>query len=384
MTFQAQEAALHYPFLLENLHRSPAEFVLGFSHQKTLPIKKLAQQLNGLQRAKKKLPTWFQEPAILYPPNLNLEQSSSEATALYKAQWVSGRQSVDLTGGFGVDSYYLAQRTQAHVYLEQNPVLFELSRQNFATLGAHNVQCISHNSESWLADTEHPIDWIYCDPSRRSQASRKFLLKDWEPNLETLLPIMRKKATRVLLKLSPLIDIKALLDTLEGLQEIHVVSLKNECKEVLAIIGQEDGEPIIKTVNLNSDGKVLEQFNFKREAEVKAKPTYSKLNKYLYEPNTSILKAGAYKLIAQQHQLQKLHTNTHLYTSSEYRTDWPGRIFEISPDSWDTANVISRNHPLSPAQLAKKYKLKDGTENQYFIAFTDLEKPKAVFGKRLK
>ena len=383
MTFSSKEAAQHYPFLLEQLHLSPAALVLQYKAKKNWPLQRLAQQLNGLQRAKKKLPTWFQKPAILYPPNLNLEQSSSEATARYKAALVNGTNAADLTGGFGVDTYHFAQNVKHLLYLEQHPTLFEITTENFKTLDVY-IECINTNAEEWIKTTPLSFDWLYCDPSRRNHTSRKFLLKDCEPNLETLLPVMQVKASNILLKLSPLIDIKSLLDTLAGLKEIHVVAVKNECKEVLAILGKDEQPTIIKTANLDPAGNILERFDFDWEAENAAQPEYSKIGTYLYEPNAAILKAGAHKLIATHFRLQKLHTNTHLYTSAYCNPAWPGRVFETVSETWHTANIISRNHPLTPKQLAKKYQLKDGTENQYLLAFTDLEKPKALFCKRLK
>lgn len=373
-----------HTLLLDHLHLSPAEFVLKYRSQKTWPVQRLAQQLNGLQRAQKKLPTWFNTPSILYPPNVNLEQTSSEATARYKASLVSGHLSADLTGGFGIDSFYLSQQVEAHHYLEQNAGLFEITASNYKTLGRSSIHCHPTDAQSWLTQQSTHFDWLYCDPSRRQGASKKFLLKDCEPNLEALLPLMRAKADRVLLKLSPLIDLKALIAQLGPPQAIHVVSVKNECKEVLVVMGEDVENPIITTVNLDATGTVADRFDFSFEEENNSQVELGTIDNYVYEPNTSILKAGAYKTIAARFDVKKLHTNTHLYTSKHYVEKWPGRTFQITDGSTTAAHIISRNHPLSTRQLQQQYHLQPGKDRQYLIAFTDLEKPKITYARRIK
>lgn len=377
-------AAEYHEQLLELLALRPADFILKYQKRFGTDTRGLAQQLNGLQKARKKLPSWFGQASILYPPNLNLEQCSSEITAAYKASLVCGDYSIDLTGGFGVDSYHLAQVFKQHHYVEQNEALFQVASANFKSLGSDNVHCHLGSGMEQLQASETRFDLVYIDPSRRVEGNRKFVLEDCEPNVIAHQELLRQKAHCVMYKFSPLLDITALLQQLNGVSSIHIISVKNECKEVLVLTRKEALPAVsICTVNFLENGEG-EYFNcFLSDLKVKT-TRFSKVLKYLYEPNASLLKSGAFDHLAEVFGLEKLHANTHLYTSDTQLAKWPGRIFEVATSSFEKVNVISRNHPMTPKALLKKYRLQEGADKEYLVAFTDIEKPKAVFARRVR
>jgi len=378
-----EQAAFFYRQLIELIALRPADFILQYQKQFGDLTKNLAQQLNGLQKVHKKLPQWFANEAILYPPNLNLEQCSSELTAKYKASLCSGKSSIDLTGGFGVDSYFLNQAFKEHTYVEQQSDLFEIVCQNFKSLGAEALHAHKGSGIEWLTSSGQQYDLIFADPSRRVSGGKKFVIDHCEPNLIEVQDLLLEKGNQVMYKLSPLLDITSLVRQLKGVQAIHIVSVKNECKELLVMASKEHTKsPHIYTVNFLDESRA-EHFNFSLE-HAKVKTTrYSKALNYLYEPNASLLKSGAFDYVGDAFNLYKLHANTQLYTSSELLMDWPGRVFEIVDRPFTRVNVISRNHPLSPKQLIKKFRLTDGANAEFLLAFTDIEKPKTVFARKL-
>jgi 16S rRNA G966 N2-methylase RsmD len=380
---RVERAKALYLFLLENLHLSPAEFILKNKSKLADDVQFAASQLNGLRRAKKKLPSWFKNDAILYPPNLNIEQSSSELMASYKKQFFKGlKTSVDLTGGFGVDSWAIAQEADKHTYIEPNVELLEIVKSNFSALKIQNTEFKISTAEDWLEQNQE-VDAIYLDPSRRVEGQKKFKLTECVPDVVALQERMLTQAKRVIIKLSPLADLKAILSELKGVAEIHVVAVKNEMKEVLVLLNRAcDKEAQIHCVNFTTDNN-KQEFSFKIAEESQAEAQLSAVKDFIYEPNASILKAGAFKLVAQKFGLQKLNANTHLYTASHVINNFPGKVFKISDDRPKKVNVISRNHPMKPTQLAKKYKVKEGALDNYLLAFKDIEKPKVVFAKLL-
>jgi precorrin-6B methylase 2 len=380
---RVERAKALYPFLLENLHLSPAEFILKNKSKLGDDVQFAASQLNGLRRAKKKLPSWFKNDAILYPPNLNIEQSSSELTANYKKQFFKGaKTSVDLTGGFGVDSWAIAQETKEHIHSEPNAELSEIVKSNFSAFKIQNISFTISTAEDWLAKHEK-VDAIYLDPSRRVEGQKKFKLEECVPDVVALQERMLTQAKKVIIKLSPLADLKAILSELKSVAEIHVVAVKNEMKEVLVLLERAcESEAQIHCVNFTTDNN-KQVFSFKITEESQAEAQLSAVKDFIYEPNASILKAGAFKLVAQKFGLQKIHTNTHLYTASHVIEDFPGKVFRLSDERPKKVNIISRNHPMKPMQLAKKYKVKEGALDDYLLAFRDIEKPKVVFAKLL-
>ena len=313
------------------------------------------QQVEGRERTAEKLPTFAAMEDWWYPVRLSCEQCSSELTARYKTSLVSGETMADLTGGYGVDTYFLSERFGHTDYIEQNEELCRIATHNFADkpISIHNA-----TAEEFL-QTAGQYDLLFLDPARRdSHGGKVFRLEDCTPNVVDLLPTLLAHGKRLLLKLSPMLDLtQAILHltpyTLHLSWDSYVVAIKNEVKEVLLLSG---GSGQITAIDL---AKKEQAFVFSREEESAALSEYSDYSdysdKYLYEPNAAILKAGAYKLIAQRFGLRKLDVNTHLYCSETLIENFPGRVWQITGERMkgEQANVLCRNYPLTPEQLKK-------------------------------
>ncbi|MCZ6595877.1 MAG: class I SAM-dependent methyltransferase [Bacteroidetes bacterium] len=344
----------------------------------------LIQQIEGFRRTKKKLPTWHQKDPIYFPPKLNVEQSSSEKTAKYKASLVSGRSLADCTGGFGVDSYYFSKVFDSVDHYELDKVLSSIVKYNFKQFGITNIHCVSTDGINAIKDKKYEV--IYVDPTRRHEAKGKvFFLKDCEPYIVDHLSNLLENCDTLLLKTSPMLDIAVGLDELDDVAQIHVVAVDNEVKELLWVLRKKGSETIeIKTVNIGKSS--TENFGFiYGEA---ALPSYGSPRHYLYEPNRALLKAGAFNNISEVFHMDKLHPNSHLYTGDQL-IDFPGRRFKIVQQipynkrdmkqyiSNSTANVATRNFLESVKDLRKKWKIKDGG-NRYLFFTTTLDDHKVV------
>ncbi len=352
-----------------------------------IPTSLIASQLIGRRKAKVKLPTWYKTEGIVYPPAINLEQCSSEATAIYKTQiinsFVSNRnQAADITGGFGVDAFFFSSVFEYVHYIEPNTEPFEIAKHNLKQLEANNI--IPHNlsAEDFLKQIDIEFDLGYIDPSRRDENSRKvYRLSDCTPNINKLQHELFHKCRFVLLKASPLLDLQQGLHEIQYVKRIYVVSVHNECKEILFLAEKNYGEePIVEAVDLYENGKVRSTFLFSFSEERNAIVKSDEPQRFLFAPNASILKAGAFKLIAEKFGLSKLASNTHLYTSSALVPDFPGKTFlieHLNPDSKKLSellpggqvNVVTRNYPLSTEEIKKKWHLRDGGE-KFLIGFS--------------
>ncbi len=343
--------------------------------------KELVEQIEAKKKSRDKLPTWFASANIYYPNKLNIEQTSSESTAEYKAQIVSGKSLVDLTGGFGVDSYFFSKKIASVFHCEINSGLSKISAHNFKVLGRNNIKCLPKDGITFLEESTQNFDWIYVDPSRRSDKKGKvFLLEDCLPNVSENLPLIFEKTQNILVKTSPLLDIKKGIEELEFVKEVHVVANNNEVKELLFILEKGyNGSIGVKTVNLLPNR--TDTFNFKLEEEQNTTIDFGEPSAHLYEPNAAILKSGGFKSVAKTYNLKKLHPHSHLYTSGSI-VDFPGRRFTIEkvlPYSKKSlkslavskANITTRNFPLSVVELRKKHGIKDGGETYLFFT-TDI------------
>jgi len=373
-------------FIQQHLTKSIPEIALLLSKHSELDKNYILSQINGLQKAQKKLPEFYKNKQIVYPVFLSIEQCSSEQTAIFKSTVLrhSGldleSSIVDLTGGFGVDSYYFSKVFKEITYLEPNKELFNLVKNNFRTLNASNINCIHTSTEDFLNTHTQKFDLAYIDPSRRSENQKVFMLQDCVPNIVELKDDILKTASQILIKTSPILDIKQSLKELENVNTVWVVSVNNECKEVLYLVDAKPiTTPIIHTINLTQE---TQEFSFNYGEEENCVAQLSELLAYLYEPNASIFKAGGFKTIASQFNLKKLANNTHLYTSNELVTDFPGRSFEVKnilpyqPKQFKKlgikkANVACRNFKDTVAQVKKKLNLQDGG-NEYIFATTEL------------
>lgn len=339
----------------------------------------IVQQIKGKQVAEKKFPFLLKD-GIIFPPQLNMEQSSSEKTALYKSEILKGKKFIDLTSGFGIDAYYLSQNFEDITLIEQNTELLEIVAHNWNVLG-RNARFINEKLENFLNENQENFNTIYLDPARRDQNKNKvFLLEDLSPNILDIQQKLLSISDQVIIKLSPLIDLKYLISVVSNIFRIDIIALKNDVKEVVVFLSTENKKEIIcNCVNLESGESA---FSFIFGEEENAQSEYSEPEKFIYIPNNSILKAGTFNLISKKFGIKKLHSNTHIYTSSEKIEDFPGRIFEMQViDSKkikkkEQYNIISKNYPLKPEEIKKKYGLKDGGKD--YLIFTQSKKGKII------
>ena len=336
------------------------------------------QQVEGRERTAEKLPTFATIADWWYPVRLSCEQCSSELTARDKASLVSGEKMVDLTGGYGVDTYFLSEQFAHTDYVEQNAELCRIAEHNFANkpIAIHNT-----SAEDFLAAAEQ-YDLIFLDPARRdSHGGKVFRLEDCTPNVVELLPTLLSHGKRIMLKLSPMLDLTQAVTSLSQVTwDIHVVAIKNEVKELLLVSG---GSGRITAIDLE---KKDQAFVFTKEEEQKAQSAIGHLpleiGNFIYEPSAAILKAGAYKLVAERFGLHKLDINTHLYASDTLVPNFPGRIWKIvEKQDLKQANVLTRNYPLTPEQLKKKLHLRDGG-TAFVIGCRVAGKPTVLWAER--
>lgn len=344
---------------------------------KQVDSKELANQVAAKNKSAKKLPTWYKTESIYYPSLLSIEQCSSETTAAYKANLAIGDSLIDLTGGFGVDSYYFAKAVKTLTHCEINVDLSEIAAHNAEVLEQLNIRCLAENGLALLENTNETFDTIYVDPARRSTVGKVFMLKDCTPNVVEHLNLLLSKSKRIIIKTAPLLDITAGLKELGNVSEVHIVSVKNECKELLWVIDNSNSvkQPKITAVTLNDSQK---EFSFlKGEEETEAAMLNDIPSGYLYEPDTALLKSGAFNLIATKFGLKKLHHQTQLYVSDHIDSSFPGRIFKIKQiipagdlkkEKALKGNVIVRNYRDKAENLVKKYKIKP--DNHKFLIFT--------------
>ena len=357
------------------------------------------QQIEWRERTADKLPTFASIPDWWYPVRLSCEQCSSELTARYKASLLSplalgeGKEErfLDLTGGYGVDTYFLSEQFIHTDYVEQNEELCRIAAHNFALSQKSKVErqklsIAIHNTtaEDFLLSSpcgEAGWGLIFLDPARRdSHGSKVFRIEDCTPNVVELLPTLLAHSKRLLIKLSPMLDLTQAVTCLSQVNwDIHIVAIKNEVKEVLLLSG---GTGQITTIDLAQKDQA---FVFTREEEQHCGLDIrdGKLANYLYEPNAAILKAGAYKLVAQRFGLYKLDVNTHLYTSRQFIENFPGRVWRITEkQNLKQANVLTRNYPLTPEQLKKKLHLRDGG-TAFVIGCRVAGKPTLMYAERV-
>lgn len=350
--------------------------------------KEVLEQIEAKKRCEKKLPTWYKTANIYYPNKINIEQTSSEITARYKASLIEGKILVDLTGGFGVDSYYFAERFDSVIHCEIDTELSKIVKHNLETFQKDNIITVNDDGIKYLKKSDTIFDCIYVDPSRRNNDKGKvFMLADCLPNVPEQLNLLFGKSATILIKTSPILDLSVALKELRNIYELHIVAVKNEVKELLWLLKKDfSGSPFIKTINITDNNR--ETFEFVWQELAKKHTQYGKPQKFLYEPNASIMKSGAFNLIAEKFNVYKLHQHSHLYTSNEL-IEFPGRKFKthtvlpyvpkkIKKElNIDKANVATRNFPENPDQLKKRLKIKDGGEVYIFFT-TDLNDKKIV------
>jgi 16S rRNA G966 N2-methylase RsmD len=369
-------------FIRDHLQDDP--FVLSLQSRKYagIPVALAADQIRSRQKLRDKVPLWAEHEQLVMPPPLSVEQCTSQAAAEYKAQHMHGRIFIDLTGGAGVDTYFLGRHFQEVYYVESNENLAAIARHNFHMLAMHHVQVVPQPAEHFLAQWQGDADLIYIDPSRRTTDQRKvFRLEDSTPDLRVVLPQALQKARKVMMKLSPMADITDVLRQLHGVQKVTVLAIRNECKELLLYAARLGQLESVEAVNIQADG-IRQTFTFHPDEEAAAKVVFDMPQQYLYEPNAAVMKSGAFKLVAERYGLAKLHPHSHLYTSHVLQEDFPGHIYRIlqvtRPEAkavrkvieTNKAHLVTRNFPMKTAVLQKKLGIEEG--GFYFLYATTL------------
>ena len=351
------------------------------------------RQIEARQLLRKKVPSWSENEELLFPAHLSIEQCSSEAAAKYKADLLKGQSFADLTGGFGIDTYFVSQQFHQADYVERQAELCDLARHNFAVLNA-DVKVWNETAEAYLNHCESK-DCIFIDPARRDEYGRKTVsISDCTPDVTALQDLLLEKAGKVMVKLSPMLDISKALEELRHVKEVHVVAVAHECKELDVVLERGwQGEPQFVCVNLLTEQPEL-RFTMEEERHCSGRLAEKVLD-YLYEPNPALMKAGCYKLLTTRFDVFKLHKNSNLYTSEQYITDFPGRVFKV--EGWasynkkvkqvllsdvEKASIAVRNFPLSVAELRKALRLADGDETYLFATTLKGEKKVVIRTKK--
>ncbi|CCG53283.1 Protein of unknown function, putative methyltransferase [Flavobacterium indicum GPTSA100-9 = DSM 17447] len=356
-------------FITVSLDTNIAKLALSKNPFPNVEWKEIINQIVSKNKSKNKLPTWFNCENIYYPQSISIEQTSSEQTAKYKSDLITGTSIIDLTGGFGVDCYYFSKSFHQVTHCELNEELSKIVDYNFKRLNITNILCVSKNSTDFLNENNTFYDYIYIDPSRRSNSKGKvFLLKDCLPNVPENLEFYFTKTNHILIKTAPILDISAGINELSHIKSIHIIALENEVKELLWVLDKNYAASIeIKAVNIQKEKTDIQTFEIGKTNEAQ----FSLPKKYIYEPNAAILKSGCVDDLCNQLHLEKLQQHSHLFTSNEL-VEFPGRRFKIEEIlpfqkaeikkhlQGKKMNITIRNFPLTVEEIRKKYKILDG------------------------
>ena len=363
-------------YISKNLFTDILEIILKKQIFPKVSNKEIAEQISAKMKAKKKLPTYFKTPNIYFPNKVNIEQASSEKTAEFKSKIVTGNVMIDATGGFGVDSMYFSKEFKKIIYIEENKELFEIVKANSKKLGL-NIEHLNDDGIEYVKKIDTGIDLLYIDPSRRNKENKKVhFLSDCTPLIDYDLIQSLQNFKTILIKCSPIIDLKKTINDLKVVSEIYIVGINNEVKEVLFNLNKQSNNDIkIKCIDLSNRELdfefCIDDINNKKNDD------NSEVLNYLYEPNSMILKSGAFGLICDRYDVKKLNINSHLYTSKKL-IDFPGRTFEVDSVvnyskrnlkdlNISKANITTRNFPMDVKDLRKKSKISDGGNDYLFF-----------------
>jgi 16S rRNA G966 N2-methylase RsmD len=364
-------------FINKHLYDDVHKIAMSKSGIDGVDAKELANQISAKKKSQKKLPTWFSTPLIYFPPVLSIEQTSSEVTAAYKATLATGETLIDVTAGFGVDSYYFSKKIKSTVHCEINKELLQIVTHNAQILGQHNTRFENADGLIFLKDSNIHFDTIYIDPVRRGTTGKVFMLKDCSPDVVANLDLLLERSSILIIKTAPMLDITAGLNELKNVSEIHIVSVRNEVKELLWVL-KKGNDSVVRIIAVTINDQI-KSFAFDRNGEEQEQIILDfEPHGFLYEPDAALLKSGAFDLIAKRYGLNKLHSQTQLYTSEVINPVFPGRIFrinrilspgELKKEKQLTGNVIVRNYRDTPENLIKKYKIK--SDDKRFLIFTE-------------
>lgn len=391
MTPFADEPTLR--FIRDHADADVRQAALAGSKLTDIDLPFALDQIAGRQTARQKLPSWAATDGIVYPPHLAMEQCSSEATARYKGRIAAaGHTSLcDLTGGFGVDFAFMAQAVARQaapaaprlVYVEQQERLCRLARHNFSLLGM-TADVVCGDGMDYLRQCDTHFGLIFIDPARRdSHGARTYGIADCTPNVLESLSLLTAKGDSVLLKLSPMLDWRKAVADLgrERVREVHIVSVKNECKELLILLAPGDGLRLCCA----NDGQLFEEdLSSPEAATLPPVPAHGGADAYLFEPNASVMKAGCFGRLARRFAIAQLAPNSHLFVAAAPVEGFPGRQFAVRRQTTmnkrelkaalhgvEQANITTRNFPMTAAQLRQRLRLRDGGDCYIFATTLD-------------
>ena len=388
-------------FVTEHAGDDPERLLLSADRWPQVDVRRAARNIAARAKIRTKIPSWYAHPELEYPGSLPLEQASSEATALYKQAFVpAGARIADLTGGLGVDCWFMSRGAAEAHYCERHGELCAAARHNFKALSSSDVAADDGATQNgaisrkgshiavhegdgikWLQQQTGHFDLIYLDPARRdTNARRVYDISDCEPNLLEVKDLLLSKGHRVLAKISPMADISRTLNQFPEARELHVLAVAGEVKELLLMLekGKPEDEPLIVAHDILHD--TAHHFEFRPSEEPKATAHYATgIGRYLLQPSKAVLKAGAFRLLSKRYNLEKLAPSTHLYTADTPPEGFPGKVFKVESvmewskssirqlkQQYDRLEMTALNFPLATDALRTKLGIKDGGTHHLF------------------
>ncbi|MFN8154606.1 MAG: hypothetical protein U0Y08_09970 [Bacteroidia bacterium] len=377
----------------EHENEPVSQLALRYSGRKDLPLRDLLLQVKGRQIARQKLPSFYARNEIIYPDSLILEQCSSEEAATQKAAWATGKTVADLTGGLGIDSLAFATTAKKVFYCEPDPARCAAARHNFKVLNIANVEVLEGTAEETGAALLLQTEVFFLDPSRRSDDGRKvFRLEELSPDILKLKALLLSNNALVMVKLAPMLDIREGLRQLPETFRVEVISRKDECRELLFFLSNKGGKPEIVCIDT---GHPESTFSYDPDAEPLLPLPTGEPDKFLFEPNASLRKAGPWRSICERFGLKMLHPNSHLFTGSKTIEHFPGRIFRIEqilPYKKDkihealagtTAQLLFYNFPVKAQEVTNALQIKSGEPQYLFFTSSAKQRSLVVLAERV-
>ena len=373
-------------FLLAHADEDPARLLLSAARWPGIDVRHAARLIEARRKIRSKVPSWHAVPELEYPDSLPVEQCSSEETALYKQAFVpEGARMADLTGGLGVDCWFLSRKAAETHYCERNPACCAAARHNFALLGDSGIAVHEGDGIGWLRAQDRRFDLLYLDPARRDKAARRvYALSDCEPDLLAVKELLLSRSGRVLAKISPMADISRTLQQIPEIRELHVVAAEGQVKELLLLM---EAGPAAAPRIVAADGP--HRFSFRPDEEPAAAVRYAgSIGTHLFQPSKALLKAGAFRLVSERFGLDKLAPSTHLYTGNAPVADFPGRCLEVEAildwngtairqlqKQFDRIEMTALNFPLDTEGLRKRTGIPGGGDRHvYAVTMNDKKK----------
>ena len=372
-------------FIQEHMNDDTAELLLAARKYLGIDVPFAVEQIEARRRLKGKLPEWYGNADLIMGGRVPAEQCSSEQTARYKRSIIEGQSLCDMTGGMGVDFWYMSEGMERAIYTERSEWLCEVAKHNFQVLQTLRPEYVIRCGDGRKLPIPS-VDVIYLDPARRAgDGSRVYAMEECEPNIVEWQDELLAHAQMVLVKLSPMVDLTDVMRKLKGVTEVHIVAVKNECKEVLVKQAYALGDfPHAECVTMHCVdfvGEKVIHYTTKFPDEMDVLVSAGGVKHYLYEPDVTLMKAQAFGSLCHRFNVRQLEIGTHLMTSDEFIPDFPGRIFEVEEKipfsskvlkglkkAISQANMATRNFVLTADELRKKTGIKDGGEVYLFGA----------------